>query len=336
MKKIAIITLLFLNAFLINSCKEGSGGKKSILPNVTGAAGEVIVVLEKNAWEESIGLIYKDILKQEYPMIPQSEPIFEMVMIPPSGFSEIFKSHRNIIITKVGNEFEKAQIVPQRDVWSSPQTVLNIVGPTFPAIAEMMEKERERLVQLLEQAERDRVVQNAIKFEAVGLRDHLSRKFGISMYFPKGYKLNVDSTNFMWISHETPDISQGIFIYEYPYTDANTFSVDYLVEKRNSFVNKYVPGPTKGSYMITETIIPPVFKPLMFKGRYFGQLRGLWDVQNHAMGGPFISLTTIDEVNQRVITVEGYVYAPKFKKRNYVRQVEALLLTFDLIKKTED
>jgi hypothetical protein len=83
--------------------------------------------------------------------------------------------------------------------------------------------------------------------------------------------------------------------------------------------------------MVTESIIPPSFKPLMFKGRYFGQLRGLWDVYSHPMGGPFISLTTIDEERNRVITVEGYVYAPRFKKRNYLRQVEALLLTLTLL-----
>lgn len=333
MKKITVFLTILL-AIFSTSCKEELRSKRSLLPNISGAAGEVVVVLHKEAWDESIGLAYKDILKQEYPMIPQSEPIFELVLVPPSGFSEIFKSHRNIVITKVGAEYDKAQIVTQKDVWASPQIVLNVVGPTFPAIAEMLQKERERLVQLLEQAERDRVVQNAIKFEEKGLRTLLENKFGVSMYFPKGYRLNVDSANFVWISHETPDISQGIMVYEYPYTDANTFTVDYLIEKRNSFVSKYVAGPTKGTYMITETVIKPEFKSIMFKERYFGQLRGLWDVQNHPMGGPFISLTTIDEEKQRVITVEGYVYAPRLKKRNFIRQVEALLLSIDLKKES--
>lgn len=335
MKRFVSLLLSITITLSFVCCKEGSRGKSTLLPSVTGAAGEVIVVLNKAAWDESVGVAYKDILKKEYPMIPQSEPFFEVVMIPPSGFTEIFKSHRNIIITKVGDEFEKAQIVTQRDVWSSPQTVLNVVGPTYPAIAKLLQEENDRLIQLLEQAERDRVVQNAVKYEAKELRLLLEKKFGISLNFPTGYKLNIDSTNFVWISHETPDISQGIMVYEYPYIDPNTFSVDYLVEKRNSFFSKYVAGPTKGSYMITETIIPPVFTPMMFKDRYFGQLRGLWDVYLHPMGGPFISLTTIDEVNKRVITIEGYVYAPRFKKRNYLRQVEALMLTFNLLDKAE-
>ncbi|PKP39164.1 MAG: DUF4837 domain-containing protein [Bacteroidetes bacterium HGW-Bacteroidetes-15] len=333
MKKLTLILLGIALLSLNYSCDKGTKGSRTLLPNVTGAAGEVVVVLSNSVIEESIGKTFKEILEEEYPMIPQSEPLFNVVMIPTSGFSDIFKTHRNVIIVKVDSEYEKAQIIPQRDVWAAPQTLLNIVGPTYPAIEELIKNDTDRLIQLLEQAERDRIVQNAIKFEAEGLRTLLDEKFDISMYFPKGYKIILDTTDFVWISYETPSTSQGIFVYQYPYTDVNTFTKEYLVDKRNSYLKNYVPGPTQGSYMITESVIPPSFKPLMFKGRYFGQLRGLWDVYSHPMGGPFISLTTIDEESNRVLTVEGYVYAPRFNKRNYLRQVEALLLTLTVNEK---
>lgn len=320
--------LLIVVAF---SCDKGTGGKRTLLTNVTGAAGEVVIVLSGSVINESIGKTFKSILEEEYPMLPQSEPLFKVAMVPTSSFTDIFKTHRNLIIVKVGDEFEKTQIIPQRDVWAAPQTILNIVGPTYPAIERMLMEDKGRLVQLLEQAERDRTVQNAIKFEAEGLRARVEKRFNVSLYFPKGYRMNMDTTNFMWFSYETPSTSQGVFIYEFPYTDDNTFTAEYLIAKRNEFLKNYVAGPTAGSYMITETIIPPTFQPLMFKGRYFGQLRGLWDVHTHPMGGPFISLSTVDEVRNRVITVEGYVYAPRLDKRNYLRQVEALLLTFNIM-----
>ncbi len=330
MKRILVFTFLSLSLLtLMVGCDKGSGGKRTLLPNVTGAAGEVVVVINGSVINESIGNIYREILEQEYPMLPQSEPIFTLAMVPSANFTDIFKTHRNIIITKVGDEFKKAQIVTQRDIWAAPQTVINIVGPTYPAIEKMITQEKDRLIHLLEQAERDRVVQNAKKFETEGLRLLVEKKFDISMYFPKGYSLNLDTTDFVWISYETPHTSQGIFIYEYPYTDTNTFTPEYLVEKRNDFLKRFVPGPTPGSYMVTETIIPPVFNSLMFKGRYFGQMRGLWDVYQHPMGGPFISLTTIDEDRNKVITVDGYVYAPRLSKRNYIRQVEAIMQTIN-------
>lgn len=325
--------VVVLLVFSVISCKYDSKGKNTVLPNVTGSASELIVVLDKAVWEEPIGKTYTEILKDDYPMIPQPEPVFDVVLVSPANFSGIFQTHRNIIVTNVSSGNQKAQIVVQRDVWATPQIVVNVVGPTYPAIAEMLLTEKDRLIQLIEQAERDRVVTNATKYEEEGLRLLLEKKFGVSMTFPKGYRLNKDTTDFVWISHETPHTSQAILIYSYPYTEKNTFSAEYLIEKRNHFVNKLIPGPTTGSYMTTFTEIPPEYSPIQYKDRYFGRLRGLWDVHAHAMGGPFISLTTIDEANQRVITVEGYVYAPRFKKRNYLRQVEALLYTFSLIEK---
>ncbi|MDY0253552.1 MAG: DUF4837 family protein [Tenuifilaceae bacterium] len=330
MKKVVFHSLIALSLLtLFVSCDKGSGGRRTLLPNVTGSAGEVVVVVSGSVINESIGNLYKEILQEEYPMLPQSEPLFSVAMVPTSNFTDIFKTHRNIIITKVDDQFKEPQIVTQRDVWAAPQIVINIVGPTYPAIERMLANEKDRLIQLLEQAERDRVIQNAKKFEAEGIRHLVEKKFDITMNFPKGYALNLDTTDFMWLSYETPHTSQGVFIYEYPYTDDSTFTVDYLIEKRNDFLKRFVPGPTPGSYMITETIIPPTFNSLMFKGRYFAQIRGLWDVHQHPMGGPFVSLTTVDEERNKVITVDGYVYAPRLNKRNYIRQVEAILQTIN-------
>ena len=49
-----------------------------------------------------------------------------------------------------------------------------------------------------------------------------------------------------------------------------------------------------------------------------------------SMGGPFYSHTRVDEINQRVITVEGFVFAPGTKKRNHIRQLEAAVYTVKL------
>ena len=48
-------------------------------------------------------------------------------------------------------------------------------------------------------------------------------------------------------------------------------------------------------------------------------------MENGFMGGPFVSLTTLDKKRNRVVTIEGYVFAPKFKKRDYIKEVEAII-----------
>ena len=50
-------------------------------------------------------------------------------------------------------------------------------------------------------------------------------------------------------------------------------------------------------------------------------------MQGAKMGGPFVSLSTVDEERKELITVEGFVYAPQFNKRDYLRELEAILFS---------
>ena len=64
---------------------------------------------------------------------------------------------------------------------------------------------------------------------------------------------------------------------------------------------------------------------MRINGRSWIELRGLWEVENDFMGGPFVSYTTLDERTNRLITLDCYVYSPKYGKRNYLRALEHLV-----------
>jgi hypothetical protein len=100
-----------------------------------------------------------------------------------------------------------------------------------------------------------------------------------------------------------------------------------LIARRNAVLKKNVPGSLPGSYMTTEDRIAIEYEPFVMNKRYFAALRGLWRVEGDFMAGPFTSLSTVDEKNNRILTGEGYVYAPDNNKRNLLRQVEAIIYT---------
>ena len=77
--------------------------------------------------------------------------------------------------------------------------------------------------------------------------------------------------------------------------------------------------------MTTMREYPAAIKEIKFNDHYAVEVRGLWNVYEDFMGGPYIIYTVLDEQGNRIVTVDGYVYAPKFNKRNYLRQVEAIL-----------
>jgi hypothetical protein len=59
-------------------------------------------------------------------------------------------------------------------------------------------------------------------------------------------------------------------------------------------------------------------------------MRGLWVVKGDCMGGPYVSFSRVDEENNRVIVVEGFVYAPEKMKRGLIRRLEGALYTLKL------
>ena len=74
---------------------------KPLLPNVSGKAGEVIVVVGKDNWEGNLGNEIGSLLARDCEYLPQREPLYSLVNLAPSAFSDMFKLHRNILIFNI-------------------------------------------------------------------------------------------------------------------------------------------------------------------------------------------------------------------------------------------
>ncbi|MDR1225634.1 MAG: DUF4837 family protein [Prevotellaceae bacterium] len=331
MKPVFYTLLLLLSSLYVTSCKDGARGK-TLLPGVTGASGEIVVVADKHVGESPFMKSLVEKLSEEYPMLPQVEPMFSVHVIPPTAFSDLFKRHRNLIIAQVSPEAEQSKIFVRQDVWASPQTVLYIQGNKLDSLAAYIPKYYNRVTTTFEQAEVQRNIANIKRYEQVSIREEVKGRFGFSLYFPFGYTLRrTPGENFMWISNETETTSHGIFIYAYPNVGKVVPGKKNILAERTLVLTTNVPGPTLGSYMIASPEIEPVESTTRFAGQPCRMLRGLWELKSDFMGGPFISYTVVDPSGQRAITLEGYVYAPQKDKRILLRQVDAVLqtLSFD-------
>jgi hypothetical protein len=172
--------------------------------------------------------------------------------------------------------------------------------------------------------ETSRYANNYIKYQEKKVGDRIGKKFGVELIFPKGFTLDMDTTDFAWIANDSPTTSQSVLIFSYkrPQVDLTT---PYLVAKRNEFTKRFVEGPNKGSYMTIESEMEPFRREIEVNKIKVIELRGLWRLEGDFMGGPFISFIIDDVKNDRVIHIDGFVYAPQFKKRDYIRQLEAIL-----------
>ena len=126
------------------------------------------------------------------------------------------------------------------------------------------------------------------------------------------------------------DVQQLILIYEYPYTSKNQLTKESLIHVRDSVMKKYMKGSVKGSYMktVSDTLAPIFETEKLWKGNYVFELRGQYAMEGDFRGGPFVSFTMVDESKNRIITIEGHVFCPKFTKRPFMMEVETMMNTF--------
>ncbi len=321
MKKIFAFLALIL--ILLSACKEKDNTR--LLPNVTGKSGEVILVISPDHWNSNIGMEFKKKLNQPYPALPQNEPMFDLVRIPYSAFTNIFKTHRNIILAKIDKELKEPKVIVQNDLWAKPQILINVIAPSDSALENLVREKGDLLIDRIIKKEMERYASNYKKYEQIGISEHIEKKFGIRLTIPRGYILDVDTTNFMWVeSRGRGDVVQGILIYSYEKPEVE-LTTSYLFAKRNQFTKSFVPGPTDNSYMAVEAEMTPYRREIPVNDLDIIELRSLWKVENDYMGGPFISFSFIDEDQNKIINIDGFVYAPQFDKRDYLRQVEAIL-----------
>lgn len=325
-------------ALAITSCSSEKR-KKALLPNISGHAGEVIVVIDKGDWEGAVGTTLRDTLGQDCKFLPQREPLYSLVNVIPSGFTNMFQIHRNIIVVNIKNDVTEPGVKLRQDIWAKPQIVISIDAKSSAEAVELIKDNSRLIISALEQAERDRLIANHKRYEERSLAEVVTKMIGGSPHFPSGYKLKKQTEDFIWISYDIQYVTQGILIYKYPVVEGeNMMSLDNILAENSEMLKANVPGMFEGTYMMTSEFARPSIEYMKFRGRDFAELRGFWEVYNDYMGGPFVAQAFYSKDGKYMIFMEGFVYAPKYDKRTYLRQVESILYSFEWAKdeKKED
>ena len=320
----------------LGSCSQEQR-KKALLPNISGKAGEVIVVIGQNDWEGAVGTVLRDSLTCDFPQLPQREPLFTLVNVPQSAFGSMFQIHRNIIIINISKDVTEPGGVYRNDVWAAPQTVIRVNAPDSETAVEILKENNTTIVGMLEEAERDRMIRNARKYEQQGIAPVVTEMVGGSPHFPSGYRIKKKTDNFIWVTYDPEYVSQGIFIYKYPVVKGqDMMSSQSLLTENSLMLMDNVPGMFENTYMTMSSFAPPTIKYMKYRGLEFAEIRGLWEVHNDYMGGPFVTHVFYSPDGEYMIGLEGFVYAPKFDKRHYLRQVESIIYSFEWATPKED
>lgn len=323
------ITSLFLSACMD---KNSSGGFK---PASAGKVFEMVMIVNNQYWNSSIGDSLNNLFKQAVPALPQPEPMFDILRIDHEAFSNMFKKHRNILNVRISPYVDSVGVTIVKDKWASPQIYVEFMAHTQYQFDSLMQKKGKALLQLFQNEEMNRLSNAFLKMENQSVFREMLNKHHVVIHVPGQFSLDVDRPNFQWISNETPKLIQSLLVWEYPYTNEKQLDLQNIILAHDSVLLKNVPGEEKDSYMAIEKRWKPTFNVSTKKGIYTAEIKGLWEVEGDFMGGPFVSYTMVDTLRSRLVTFMGFVYAGKQNKRNYIRELEAIMKSAGIAQKKE-
>lgn len=315
----------FLTVFLLSIL--GACDSKPIGVSAIGIPYEIAVTADETVWEDSAGYALKKELLIDILGLPQSEPTMKIMYVKPKDFNGMMKYLRNVLIVDVNeSKYTKVSMKSEKDKWVVKQVVVYLTSPTKEALIDYLKENRRLLAEFYTKEEMERmgdIYRNTFSSLVMG---KVKDRFDVSIYAPTEMTYFKDTTNFFWTSNNANTGRMDLVVYTFPYTDPNTFTLDYLVAMRDSIMKINMPGTYPDSYMSTNMLATD-YNPITLNGKYAGVLRGLWEMKGDMMGGPYVSVARLDEVNNRVVVAEGFVYAPETDKRSYIRRIEASLYT---------
>lgn len=166
--KAKALYLFVLFIMILSSCKLKDS--QVMHNNITGRAGELIVVMSKVAWDDKPGNLVRQILAQPQLSLPQDEPLFDLVLVPHEAFKDIFLSTRNIIQTKISPIVETSGVVFTDNVWAYPQATVQINARSNEEFEKLFRENSDKIIAYFLRAERERLAMNYKKLHAADIR----------------------------------------------------------------------------------------------------------------------------------------------------------------------
>lgn len=352
-KSILLLVVLF---FTLEGCDEAiKNANKEFMPNAQGSMGEVILVIDSTQWKSQIGSELRQTFHAVVPGLPQDEASFKLLRVNPMKLNTVLKQAKNLIfVTVLSDKSQESRVLKsyftneslkriqkddnlymltKKDDFARGQEVLHLFGKDRQTLIANLQANREKIRGHFENIEIKRLQASLFKVEKKELKSEIKSKHNFSITVPYGYELAKNGDNFVWIRQLEYPEEKSFFIYYEPYTSSDIFNKDSIAKLRDKITSKLLRDvENQGTYMMLqeEKYMPYVTNEINLNGNYAFEMRGLWKLNDISAGGPFVSYTTVDEKLGRLYYIEGYVYRPSNDKRDWMREMDTILRTFQV------
>ena len=317
MKKYLFIILFFLILFNF-SCSEGKNEK--YLPNSNGRLNSISIVMPNKSWEGSLGQMTKKLLTKPYEGLPLDEERYTLNYIPSKVFSGFVRSYRNIILFK-SDSIPNFQI--NKNKYAKGQVVIEITASSDNKKGHLLELNIKEIINTIDQNETYEKLRRIKKSPSID--KSIKTRFEASLLFPSAYKLVKDTFNFTWYQKEIQKGHLNFIVYQISSSEFKGNIKNRLIQIRDSIGGIHLPGRLLNSHMITEKAYRPYFYKTQILNRKTYLTKGMWEVKNDSMAGPFVNYMIYDSIKKNWLVLEGFCFAPSVKKRDLMFELNTIL-----------
>ncbi len=328
----SVVQRVFLHAsllLLLAACSAPSDSPKRIVRSV-GLPSELLLVVDQAVWNSDLSDSLTQLLKGPVPGLMQAEPFFRLTRVTTNHYTPSYSTLHSKLFVQLDPSLKEPMMGISHNVVAQPQMEVTIAAPTLDELRAYLYHNGARA--------RQYIADFQIEIRAARLRRKFSKKVDEDLRQVENYTIcapeEIGATkkgeHFFWAGTNRNEKDLNLVVYTCPWDGRDALTPEEFIARRDSVMMANIPGSNPDQWMQTTRVDgrPIVFCELRnVDGQTVQEVRGLWQMRNGALGGPFVSRVSIDTAQSRVVAVEGFVYSPSTDKRELVRTLEASLRT---------
>ena len=310
--------LMFLIITTFCNCKnEDNSAKES-----SGKTNTVSIIIDDELWNGEIGDSIRNKFAAPVFGLPQEEPLFTINQFPVKLLEGFMTNSRNIIVIK---KEAKSQFEIIENEYAKPQNVAHISGKSVLEILDTLQNNSNKIIEKIKKTEIDNC--QFINKKSLLNAKKINSKFNIDVSIPASFKYVMRRNKFIWIKKEISSGSLSLIAYQPPIRNikSNKKTTAQIIKTRDSIGNLYIHGSARQTQMQTDNSFLPYMSNTEIDSKPAFETKGLWQMNNDFMAGPFINYSIIDKKNNRMLVFEGFCYAPSKEKRDFMFELEAII-----------
>ena len=355
--RFSFFSLITVLAFALSSCAGDFASGLNPRPSAFGKINSLFVIADDDVWAAGASDSIAFFFEAPYLILPQPEPIFDVRHITPREIAEqpTLQELRNyIVLADLSNEDSpttqmvlsdlndaRVQQVREegfgsavaRNKWATNQQLIYLLGKNHNELLTGLSTAYPAVVKRIDERENERIKTTAY-FPGVNrsLGREIQARSGALMDIPGNYeRVPVEAENFAWVRKNVKGGSLNIMATKIPYDSPDQLSKEGLKAIRDRVGKEYFGSSLDSTWMkINDTDLPLFVTPTEINGKYSLEGRGIWEMENDFLAGPFISYLINDEDDRQLVLIDGFVLAPGRKKREFMEELTQVLRTAEV------